>query len=109
MTVPSITRRCYVDRWTPAEKAIKAASTAVERSGCDSLLTEAAIFLDKAFEKVADYVDAEIARERSPDFKAEWLDTFCSICDCRQFTSPGGSTCAQGHGGAEGIYHQEQT
>ena len=119
MSVPTLTRRCYVTQWTPAEKAIKAAVKAVEEAGCDSLLTDAVIFLDRAFERVADYVDASTIQEypssppyheegRAPGFKSVWLNTFCPICDCRQFTSPGGSTCAQGHGGAEGIYHQEK-
>ena len=45
--------------------------------------------------------------ERAPGFRSEWLSTFCSVCDCRQFTAPGGATCAHGHGGAEGIYPKE--
>ena len=112
-------RRCYVDKWTPAERAIKEAVKAVEVAGCDVALTDAVVFLGKAFDRVADHVDATIMREcqaspppcqpdeRAPGFKAEWLDTFCSVCDCRQFTSPGGATCAQGHGGAEGKQSDE--
>ena len=103
-------RRCYVDRWTPAERAIKDAVRAVEAAGCDTALTDAVMFLDKAFGRVADFVDSTTTqeypssppyhgKERATGFTSEWLATFCAICDCRQFTTPGGATCAQGHGG----------
>jgi hypothetical protein len=29
------------------------------------------------------------------------IDTLCSICKLPQFDSPGGTTCINGHGGAE--------
>lgn len=53
----TIPRRCYVERWTPAEKAIKDAVDAVEDAGCHPLLTDAVVLLQQAFEKVADYND----------------------------------------------------
>lgn len=111
-------RRCYVDKWTPAERAIKEAVRAVEAAGCDAALTDAVMFLDKAFGRVADFVDSASTKEcqapppyhkedRAPEFRSEWLNTFCPVCDCRQFTSPGGATCARGHGGAEGVLPKE--
>ncbi len=33
----------------------------------------------------------------------KWLDTECPYCGERQFSSPSGDTCANGHGGAEGV------
>ena len=118
MPLPVLTRRCYVAQWTPAERAIKEAIKIVEAAGSDASLTDAVMFLDKAFGRVADFVDGALTKEyqapppypeeeRAPGFRSEWLSTFCSVCDCRQFTAPGGATCAHGHGGAEGIYPKE--
>lgn len=50
-------RRICQEKLTPAELAICAAMEAVERAGCDVLLTEAVILLSKARDKVADFVD----------------------------------------------------
>ena len=107
MPLPVLTRRYYVAQWTPAERAIKEAIKIVEAAGSDASLTDAVMFLDKAFGRVADFVDGALTEERAPGFRSEWLSTFCSVCDCRQFTAPGGATCAHGHGGAEGIYPKE--
>jgi hypothetical protein len=52
-----IPRRCYVERWVPAEQAISDAVQAVEVMGADVRLTEAVILLSEARDKVADYVD----------------------------------------------------
>jgi len=52
-----IPRRIRVDRYTPAEKAIHDAIQVVEAAGAHPLLTDAVILLDKAREKVADFVD----------------------------------------------------
>ena len=52
-----IPRRIRIDRYTPAEKAINDAIQVVEAAGAHPLLTDAVILLDKAREKVADFVD----------------------------------------------------
>jgi hypothetical protein len=57
MAENEIPRRAYVDRWTPAERAIKDAMGAVEEAGCHPLLTDAVNLLGQAFEKVADFVE----------------------------------------------------
>jgi len=54
-----IPRRARMDQWTPAEKAIQAAIDVVESMPADGRLTDAVIFLGKARERVADYVDGE--------------------------------------------------
>ncbi|HEU4728417.1 MAG TPA: hypothetical protein VFT22_11020 [Kofleriaceae bacterium] len=55
-----IPRRIRFDRMTPAELAIRAAEVAVEEMGADVLLTEAIMLLQRAREKVADYVDRNL-------------------------------------------------
>lgn len=52
-----IPRRCYIDKLTPAEKAIYDALGAVESVGAHPLLTEVSELLSQAREKLADYVD----------------------------------------------------
>lgn len=54
-----IPRRIDHLRFTPAETAITEAMVAVEKAGCDPLLTEAVVLLTQARQKVADYVDRE--------------------------------------------------
>lgn len=58
------TRRAYVERWTPAEKAIRDACHLVEGVGAHPLLTEVVVLLQEAFNRLADYTDAQI-EERS--------------------------------------------
>lgn len=50
-------RRCRIDLFTPAEKAIQDAVIAVEEAGCDPRLTDAVVLLQEARNKVADFVD----------------------------------------------------
>lgn len=50
-------RRCYVDQWTPAERAIQAAVDVVESMGADVRLSWAVSLLSDARRKVADFVD----------------------------------------------------
>lgn len=57
MTHDQIPRRVRRDLCTPAENAIRAAVDAVETLGAHPLLTDAVIMLDKAREKVADYIE----------------------------------------------------
>lgn len=45
-------------------------------------------------------VDAPITQDEQDNFVSEWTNTFCSVCNEPQFTSPGGITCDNGHGGA---------
>lgn len=52
-----IPRRCFVDRMTPAELAIREAMRIVEEMGADVRLTRAVILLGKAQDAVADFVD----------------------------------------------------
>lgn len=50
-------RRCYVDLYTPAEAAIRAAVLTVEAAGCSKALTDAVVLLGQAQGRVADHVD----------------------------------------------------
>ena len=54
-----IPRRCRLDKNTPAEIAIRKAVHEVELVGAAPDLTDVVIALDKAREKLADYVDAD--------------------------------------------------
>ena len=57
-------RRYRVDLYTPAELAIREAIIKVEESGCDVLLTEAVNLLTEAKNKVADFVDQSMAKNK---------------------------------------------
>lgn len=50
-------RRIQTNLYTPAEKAIAEAMRVVEEMGADVRLTDAVILLDKAKNRVADFVD----------------------------------------------------
>lgn len=52
-----IPRRCRMDKWTPAELAIREASLKVEEMPAHVLLTDAVVLLQEARAKVADYID----------------------------------------------------
>lgn len=41
-------------------------------------------------------------------FQSQWTGTMCSVCGQPQFTSPGGNTCQNGHGGAAPAQAQVQ-
>jgi hypothetical protein len=58
----SIPRKVDINRQTVAERAIRHAMAEVEAMGADELLTDAVILLDQAFDKCAEYTDAQIAR-----------------------------------------------
>ena len=58
-TINGIPRRCRIDLYTPAEKAIAAAVEAVEAAGAHPLLTDAVQLLSDAQNKVADFVELE--------------------------------------------------
>jgi len=55
-------RRCYVDKLTPAELAVRAAIHKVESVGADPLLTDVVVLLNEAAAKLADFVDAKDAK-----------------------------------------------
>jgi len=55
----AIPRRIDLFRLTPAELAIRNAVLAVEEMPADPLLTDAVVLLQKAKDKVADFVDKE--------------------------------------------------
>ena len=52
-----IPRRIQLEKLTPAELAIRNAVLAVEEMPADVRLTDAVVLLQKAKEKVADFVD----------------------------------------------------
>ncbi len=52
-------RRNDINLHTPAERAIREAVISVEGAGCHPLLTDAVVLLDKAKNKVADFVELE--------------------------------------------------
>lgn len=56
-------RRCRVDLYTSAEKAILDAVLAVEDTGAHPFLTEAVILLSQAKDKVADFVELDTPSE----------------------------------------------
>lgn len=58
-------RRNYIDQLSPAEAAIREAKQLVEMAGCDPLLTEAVNLLSRAQEKVADFIDFELAKHKA--------------------------------------------
>lgn len=58
-----IPRRIDLLRLTPAELAIRNAVLVVEEMPADVLLTDAVVLLQKAKEKVADYVDKQLVQE----------------------------------------------
>ena len=60
----TISRRIHIERLTPAERAIRDAMITVEEAGADPLLTDAVNLLQQARDKVADYVDRELATRR---------------------------------------------
>lgn len=55
--INGIARRCRIDLYTEAEKAIWAAISAVESAGAHPLLTDAVVLLAQAKEKVADHAE----------------------------------------------------
>lgn len=70
-----IPRRICIDRLAPAELAIYDAVRAVEEAGADILLTETVTILTQAREKLADYVDAQLAKDHAvpkPPFAGEF-------------------------------------
>lgn len=50
-------RRCRVDLYTPAERAISDAIDSVEEAGAHELLTKAVVLLGEAKDAVSDYVE----------------------------------------------------
>lgn len=58
------TRRCDILRHSPAEKAIYEAMGKLEEMPADPLLTDAVVFLQRAKDRVADYIDGSPS---SPD------------------------------------------
>lgn len=50
-------RRVYLDKLTPAERAIYDATLEVEKLPADKRLTDAVVLLGQARDKVADFVD----------------------------------------------------
>ena len=69
-------RRCRMDLWVPAERAIQAATDEVERAGCHPLLTDAVNLLAQARAKVADFVEREtptvgVSRYRTKPYEVE--------------------------------------
>lgn len=59
-------RRSDILQNVPAEKAIRAAMHAVEALPPDDRLTDAVVLLDRALQRVGDYVDATRADRSSP-------------------------------------------
>lgn len=53
----SIPRRCYLEKNTPEELAIRACIEQVEKLGADQLLTEVVVLLGEARNKLADWID----------------------------------------------------
>src|SRR3990167_4136463 len=68
-----IPRRCCLDQFVPAERAIYAAAQAVEAMPADVRLTDAVVLLGRARALVADYVDAVPAAPRvEPPPRPAW-------------------------------------
>lgn len=60
-----IPRRICLPEMVPAELAITEAMQKVEAMPADTRLTEAVVLLEKARDKVADYVDDNLASKQS--------------------------------------------
>lgn len=60
--VDGIARRCRIDLWTPAEKAIFDAMQAVENMPAHEFLTDAVVLLQRARDRVADFVELELPK-----------------------------------------------
>jgi hypothetical protein len=58
---PDVPRRIRRDKWTKAERMIQDAVDAVEQMGCHGALTHAVVLLGQARDRVADFVDEQIA------------------------------------------------
>lgn len=52
-----IPRRCYIDKLTPAEKAIYDAIVEVEKVWADARLTEVSSMLSRAKDLLSDFID----------------------------------------------------
>ena len=55
-----VPRRCRIDLHSPAEKAILDAMQVVEGMEAHEKLTEAAVLLQQALDRVSDYVDESL-------------------------------------------------
>lgn len=60
-----VPRRNCLNLLTPAEKAIYDAMQEVEKMDADVRLTEAVVLLEQAQNKVADYIDEQLAANGS--------------------------------------------
>lgn len=67
-TINDTPRRCFIDKNTAAEKAIRNAMSEVEKVGADVKLTEVTFLLEKARNVLGDYVDAQFAVTNNNDF-----------------------------------------
>lgn len=63
MAENEIPRRCYLERMTPAERAIWDAKEVIEGLPADTRLTQAVILLAEAQDRVADFVDGKDLHE----------------------------------------------
>lgn len=78
------TRRSNLDTMSPAERAIHDAMLVVEKMPADERLTRAVMFLERAKEAVADYVDRVdflqrfVEHQASRDHDKEWADYVAS-------------------------------
>jgi len=85
-----IPRRAKMLEWSKAERAIFEATQVVEAMPPDVALTDAVVFLGKAREKVADYVDYYLESSENP-VVPDWLyplskETFVEIL-CKKLSN----------------------
>lgn len=66
-----IPRRIDINRYWPAEQAIREAIQEIEKMGCDTKLTDAVVLLGQAKDKVADFIDEQIEKEAKKQFMNE--------------------------------------
>jgi hypothetical protein len=74
-------RRCRIDKFVPAEKAIYDAMGAVEEMPPDTRLTDAVVLLQKARDKVADFVDGVVDTCKCNGFG---MTSEGGLCICRK-------------------------
>lgn len=91
-------RRNRIDLATPPEKAIRLAMGVVEAGGAHPLMTEAVVLLDKALNKVADFVEIDPgpcfsdeamqrANEAADKFKSHVLEQAAKLASGRNVRS----------------------
>lgn len=88
-----------------AEGLVEAIGKDEEGGGCDVPAGMLGPRLSSWLRDVASRIDPG----HDTDVTVKNLPTLCTICHERQFTTPSGATCPNGHGGDDGYLPSERT